>query len=51
MIGAADQSKAEANKALLCEHVCLVDEARVQAARLAPMHVVNWKDAQGQMKC
>ena len=47
VIGATDQSKAEANEALLCKHVCLVDEARVQAAKLAPMHVVNWEDAQG----
>ena len=47
IIGAADHSKAEANEALLCEHVHLVDEMRVQAAKLAPMHVVNWKDAQG----
>ena len=46
VIGAADQSEAEANEALLCEHVCLEDEARVQAANLAPMHVVNWEDAQ-----
>ena len=42
-----DQSATEANEALLCEHVCLVDEMRVQAAKLAPMHVVNWEDAQG----
>ena len=41
IIGAADQSEAEANEALLCKHVCLEDEARVQAAKLAPMHVVN----------
>ena len=47
IIGAADHSEADTNKTLLCEHVCLVDEARVQAARLAPMHVVNWEDAQG----
>ena len=40
IIGAADQSEAKANEALLCKHVCLVDEARVQAAKLAPMHVV-----------
>ena len=44
VIGATDHSKAEANKALLHEHVFLVDEVRVQAARLAPMHVVNWED-------
>ena len=48
IIGAADRSKAEANEALLHEHVHLVDEARVQAAKLAPMHVVSWENAQGQ---
>ena len=47
VIGAMDLSEAEANEALLCEHVHLVDEVRVQAAKLAPMHVVNWEDAQG----
>ena len=47
VIGAADQSEAEANEALLCKHVCLVDEVRVQATKLAPMHVVNWEDTQG----
>ena len=47
IIGAADCSEADANETLLHEHVCLVDEARVQAARLAPMHVVTWEDAQG----
>ena len=33
------------NEALLCKHVCLVDEARVQAAKLAPMHVVDLWEA------
>ena len=47
VIVAMDQSEAEANEALLCKHVRLVDEVRVQAAKLAPMHVVNWEDAQG----
>ena len=47
VIGTTDQSEVEANEALLCEHVCLVETARVQAAKLAPMHVVNWEDAQG----
>ena len=46
MIGATNQSKAKANEALLCEHVCLVDEARVQAVKLVSMHIVNWEDAQ-----
>ena len=47
VIGTTDRSEAKANEALLCEHVCLVDEVRVHAAKLAPMHVVNWEDAQG----
>ena len=50
VIGTTDRSEAKANEALLCEHVCLVDEVRVHAAKLAPMHVVNWEDAQGQMQ-
>ena len=47
IIGAADHSEADANGALLHEHVHLVDEARVQATRPAPMYVGNWEDAQG----
>ena len=31
---------------MLCRHVHLADEARVQAARLVPMHVVDWREAQ-----
>ena len=46
VIGAADRGEAEANESLLCEHVHLADEARVQAVRLAPMHVVDWQEAQ-----
>ena len=42
-----DQSEAEAIEALLWEHAHLVDEVRIQAAKLASMHVVNWEDAQG----
>ena len=41
-----DQSEAKANEALLCKHVHLVDEARVQVAKLAPIHVVDWRKAQ-----
>ena len=41
IIGAADHKEADANEALLHEHVCLVDEVRVQATRLAPMHMLN----------
>ena len=47
IIGAADQSETVAIEALLHEHVHLVDEVRVQAAKLAPMHVVSWEDTRG----
>ena len=43
--GAVDWSKIEANEEMLCEHIHLEDEARVQAAKLAPMHVVDWGEA------
>ena len=36
----------EASESLLCEHVHLADEVRVQAAKLAPMHIVDWLEAQ-----
>ena len=36
----------EANESLLCKHMHLVDEARAQAVRLVPMHVVDWQEAQ-----
>ena len=42
VIGVMDWGEAEANESLLCEHVHLVDEARIQTAKLAPMHVVDW---------
>ena len=41
MIGTTDWGEAEANKYLLCKHVGLVHEVRVQAAKLAPMYVVD----------
>ena len=34
VIGTVDQGKAEVSESFLCEHVCLVDEARVQVAKL-----------------
>ena len=46
VIGVADHSETDAHEALLHKHVHLVDGVRVQAARLALMHVVNWEDAQ-----
>ena len=46
IIGAADRGEAEANESLLCKHVYLVDEVRVQAVKLAPIHVIDWWEAQ-----
>ena len=45
-MGTMDRGKAQASGELLCEHVFLENEAHVQAAKLAPMHVVNWEEAQ-----
>ena len=41
-----DRGEAEASKELLCEHVCLENEVHVQVAKLAPMHIVDWGEAQ-----
>ena len=46
IMGAADRSKAEASEELLCEHVHLENEVCVQAEKLAPMHIVDWGEAQ-----
>ena len=46
IVGAVDQSEVEANEELLCEHVHLENEAWVQAAKLAPMHIVDWGETQ-----
>ena len=46
IIGATEWGEAEANESLLCEHVHLVDEVRVQAMKPEPMHVVDWQEAQ-----
>ena len=46
IVGAVDQSEVEANKDLLCEHVHLENDMQGQAAKLAPMHIVDWGEAQ-----
>ena len=46
IIGAANRGQAEANEGLLEEHECLSQEARIQAAKLEPMHIVDWEQAQ-----
>ena len=45
-IRAANRSEAEANEGLLEEHEHLSQEARVQAVKLEPMHIVDWEQAQ-----
>ena len=45
-MGTSDRGEAEANEGLLEEHECLSQEARVQAAKLELMHVVDWEQAQ-----
>ena len=46
IIGVADRGETEANEGLLEEHECLSQEARVQVAKLEPMHIVDWEQAQ-----
>ena len=46
IIGAADRGEAKANEELLEEHEHLSWEARVQVAKLEPMHIVDWEQAQ-----
>ena len=46
IIGAANRGEAKANEELLEEHERLSQEARVQAAKLEPMHIVDWEQAQ-----
>ena len=46
IVGAANQGEAKASKELLEEHEHLSQEARVQAAKLEPMHMVDWEEAQ-----
>ena len=45
-MGASNRGEAEANEGLLEEHEHLSREARVQAAKLELMHVVDWEQAQ-----
>ena len=45
-MGTADRGEVKASEELLCEHVCLENEAHVQAVKLAPMLIVDWGEAQ-----
>ena len=46
IVGATGQSEAKASEELLEEHEHLSQEARVQAMKLEPMHIVDWGEAQ-----
>ena len=46
IIGAANRGEAKANEELLEEHEHLGWEARVQVAKLEPMHIVDWEQTQ-----
>ena len=46
IVGAANQGEVRACEELLEEHEHLSQEARVQVVKLAPMHIIDWKEAQ-----
>ena len=46
IVGAANRGEVRASEELLEEHEHLSQEARVQAAKLAPMHIIDWAEAQ-----
>ena len=46
IVGASNRGDAKANKGLLEKHEGLSQEARVQAAKLELMHIVDWEQAQ-----
>ena len=46
IVGVADHGEVRVSKELLEEHEYLSWEVRVQAVKLAPMHIVDWGEAQ-----
>ena len=46
IVGAANWGEIRVSEELLEEHESLSQEARVQVAKLAPMHIVDWEEAQ-----
>ena len=46
IVGVADRGEVRASEELLEEHEHLSWEARMQAAKLAPMYIVDWAEAQ-----
>ena len=45
-MGASSRCEAQASDALRKEHERLREEARLQAVKLAPMHLVDWAESQ-----
>ena len=46
IVGVANQDEVRASIEVLEEHEHLSQEARVQAVKLAPMHIVDWAESQ-----
>ena len=46
IVGVANRGEAKTSEELLEEHEHLSQEARVQAAKLAPVHIIDWEEAQ-----
>ena len=46
IVGVADRGEAKASEELLGECEQLSQEVRVQATKLAPMHIIDWEEAQ-----
>ena len=46
IVGVANRGEVRMSEELLEEHEHLSQEARVQVAKLAPMHIVDWEEAQ-----
>ena len=46
IVGTVNRDEAQASEELLCKHEYLRKEAWVQTARLAPMHIMYWGEAQ-----
>ena len=45
IVEVANRGEAKASKELLGEHECLSQEVRVQVAKLASMHIIDWEEA------
>ena len=46
VVGATDRGEVRTHEELLEEHERLSQEVRVQVAKLAPMHIMDWEEAQ-----